>query len=86
MQKIEHFSNKANRDARAKALKAAGLDVKKSSQRCVVLSPDYVEDFSYSTTPAVENGFGGFSPMMFAVIYEITYNGPSLLDATRYVR
>jgi len=40
----ELYKNKANRDARAKELKAQGLTVRRSSSSNQLLHPQYVED------------------------------------------
>lgn len=63
-----HFQNKSNRDREAKRLRDRGLTVTKRSQRNVMLSPDYVADYTGTPCP---NGFGGAAPDLFHVIYTV---------------
>jgi len=65
---LEHYVNRATRDARASELKRQGYSVTKRASRNQVISPDYVEDYTGYRSP---NGFGGSSGRYFSHLYTI---------------
>lgn len=65
----ELYTSKATRDARFAALKARGIrNIRKSSSRNQVISPDYIEDYAGTRYP---NGFGGSADTFVPVLYKI---------------
>jgi hypothetical protein len=64
----ETYQNKANRDAKAKELKAQGLRVKRGSFGPARLHPQYIKDFQGH----YETGFGNTDYLsMFGRLYTV---------------
>lgn len=74
MRNWEHYADKANRDNRAKELKAQGFFVKRSSSRNQQIHPQYVEDRKAGLS--VEDcGFGNIIyKTMFSVLYDVEWD------------
>jgi len=70
----ENFMNMANRNARAKELKAQGKTVHLSSIRGQLLHPQYVRDYPNPEIQA-DNGIGNAHyKTYFKVLYSVNYN------------
>ncbi len=70
------FSNKANRDAHAKELKARGYKVSKSSIRNQTINPKYVRDSGVSGVPtAFGDDLESYSALYILVAFDETAQG-----------
>lgn len=70
------FMTKANRDAKAKEMKAQGYAVRKESARNQNLHPMYVDDWPYPMTEE-DKGFGnGLYMTGFSAIYTVAWGYP----------
>jgi hypothetical protein len=75
-QQDELYAEKANRDARAKQLKADGCHVRRGSIRGQLLHPQYVEDRKQGLSDA-ERGFGNtIHKTHWPVLYRVVWTEP----------